>query len=292
MDIKEIRIEELNSIADYRACEELQQRVWQSEPRDVVPLHVLITSQRHGGLALGAFDANRNMIGCLFGFPGQVAEGNPAAGGTRWQHCSHLAGVAPEWRGRGVGYQLKLAQREWALRQGYEVITWTYDPLEAPNAMLNLGKLGAVCRCYLRSFYGEMSDGLNAGLPSDRFEVAWWIDSPRVRKRVEQGWLSPQIDSLLKQGAMVANEAAPRRDGLLEPRAVKPLNGERALVEMPAQFQAIKSADLGLALAWRLNLREACEAAFGAGYTCTDVVRAGDNGGRRLYYLLEQTPMA
>ena len=95
-----------------------------------------------------------------------------------------MAGVHPAYRNRGLGYSLKLAQREHVLAQGIDLITWTFDPLETRNATLNFHKLGAVCNTYLPNLYGDMRDGLNAGLPSDRFQVDWWIASERVAQRL------------------------------------------------------------------------------------------------------------
>jgi len=284
---KNVTIAPLQTIEQYQMCERLQQTIWRSDPVEVIPAHLLITAQRHGGLVLGGFDGTGEMIGCLFGFAGRVAPDNPtAAGGPLWQHCSHFMGVVREWRGRGVGYRLKLAQREWALNQGFQLVTWTYDPLEAANGVLNLGKLGAVCRCYLRNLYGEIADALNAGLPSDRFEVAWWVEDARVRERVEQGWQRPRLDVLLQEGTVILNPGRLRADGWLEPGETQGPEGERLLVEIPPRMQALKTADLGLALAWRLNVRAACEAAFAAGYTACDVVRAEADGLSRVYYVM------
>ena len=166
------------------------------------------------------------------------------------------------------------------------MVTWTYDPLEAANGVLNLGKLGAVCRCYLRNFYGEIADRLNAGLPSDRFEVAWRVGDARVRERVEQGWQRPRLDVLLQERAVILNPGRLRADGWLAPGETRGPEGERLLVEIPARMQALKTADLGLALAWRLSVRAACEAAFAAGYTACDVVRAEVDGLSRVYYVM------
>jgi predicted GNAT superfamily acetyltransferase len=283
---EEITIRPLRTHAEYQACEELQAIIWQADPVEVVPAHLLITAQRHGGLLLGAFAPTGQMVGCLFGFAGQVAPDNPSAAGERWEHCSHFMGVVPQWRGRGLATRLKLAQRQWALEQGFELVTWTYDPLEAANGALNLGKLGAVCRCYLRDLYGEMAEGINVGLPTDRFEVAWWVRSERVRERVEGRWRPPQLQSLLDEGAAILNAGRAGPEGWSEPGPTRAPEGERLLVEIPGRIQTLKSASLELALRWRLSVRQACEAAFAAGYTACDVVRADAGGVPRVYYLL------
>ncbi len=283
-----IVIAPLRTLEEYEACEALQGLVWQAEPLEVVPTHVLITAQRHGGLVLGAFDPAGTMVGCLFGFAGRPAADNPLTRGVDWQHCSHFMGVHPDWRERGVGYRLKLAQRTWALEQGYELVTWTYDPLEAANGVLNLGKLGALCRCYLRNLYGEMGEGINIGLPTDRFEVAWWVRSKRVAERAEAGWRPPVLAELLEGGAVVLNPGRARADGWIEPGALREPQGEQLLLEIPARIQALKATSMDLALAWRMSVRSASEAAFGAGYTACDVVRAEVEGQRRVYYLLRQ----
>jgi len=284
-----VTIAPLRTLHEYQVCEALQGLIWQAEPVEVVPAHVLITAQRHGGLVLGAFDGSRTMVGCLFGFPGRPAADNPLTHGIDWQHCSHFMGVHPQYRGRGVGYRLKLAQRVWALEQGHGLVTWTYDPLEAANGVLNLGKLGVLCRCYLRDLYGEMGEGINVGLPTDRFEVAWQVGSERVVERVERGWQPPNLAELLDGGAVLLNSGQMRSDGWIEPGALRAPEGERLLLEVPARIQALKAVSMELALAWRLSVRGASEAAFQAGYTACDVVRAEVEGQPRVYYLLQRS---
>src|SRR5436190_1217473 len=89
--------------------------------------------------------------------------------------------VLGAFHGQQIGYQLKLAQRDYVAFQGVRLITWTFDPLESRNARLNIAKLGAVCNKYMRVPYGDMDDALNAAVPADRFQVDWWITSPRVK---------------------------------------------------------------------------------------------------------------
>jgi len=279
-----VRIERLATTDEYHACESLQSEVWGLDDTDIVPLHLLVTIQRNGGLVLGAFDRAGRMVGFLLGFLG-------AHGGDvrRPKHCSHMMGVLEEWRGRGVGYRLKLAQREHALSQGLELVTWTYDPLESLNAALNIGKLGAICSTYLRDLYGPMTDALNAGLSTDRFQVEWWIASDHVARRLDEASARPSLDAILEDGGAILNPATSRADGLLEPGArTSPPAADRVAVEIPAHVRAIKAADMDLAHRWRVRTREIFEGCFGAGYTATGFVSELRDGDRRSYYVLER----
>jgi predicted GNAT superfamily acetyltransferase len=167
------------------------------------------------------------------------------------------------------------------------LITWTYDPLESVNARFNIGKLGTVCQTYLRNFHGDMG-GINAGLPTDRFEVEWWVTSNRVQARAAQRWHPLKLDSLLGGGAIVVNEATFNTAVL----PVPPPNyishpSSLMLVEIPADMQAIKRADADLARRWRYHTRDVFEGLFNSGFLVTDFVSQDDGAGRvRSYYLL------
>jgi predicted GNAT superfamily acetyltransferase len=273
----DITFRRLNTLEEYHACEALQRRVWaMPDDMEVVPLHMLMPIQRHGGLLLGAFEGEE-LVGFVFGYLGRTETG-------RFKHCSHMMGVLPGYQGSGIGYRLKVAQAAFALDQGYDLVTWTYDPLQSRNAYLNIHKLGAVCQTYIADFYGPMIDGLNVGLPSDRFEVAWWIDSARVVRRLAG---QPPVPDLA--GAMAVNAVERTAAGLLAPGALTLDAGEDVLrVEIPADYGAIKTADPALAMAWRLATRELFETYFGGGYVVVDFVSEREGKGRRSYYLLER----
>ena len=266
---------------EYRAVERLQREVWGQGDLDVVPDHLLITAQKNGGLVLGAFEVlaeegqgerEERLIGAVFGFVG-------LAPGGQIKHCSHILAVAPACWSRNVGYRLKLAQRDRVLAQGLDLITWTFDPLESRNARLNFHKLGATCNTYLRDLYGQMRDGLNVGLPSDRFQVDWHVASEHVagRLRGDRGGPStglragPSLSSLRAAGVPILNRPLPG-DPPSPPQTVLPLKGDRLLIQIPAHFQAVKSADARLARAWREHTRALFEAAFASGYTVVDLL--------------------
>jgi len=171
----------LESPEEMALIESLQRAVWPGSETDVVPAHMLVTAVHNGGIVAGAF-VDEQLIGFVFGFPG--IESTPD--GPRPKHCSHMMGIHPDHRDSGIGFALKRAQWQMVRHQGLDHITWTYDPLLSRNAYLNIAKLGAVCNMYRRSEYGEMRDGLNAGLPSDRFQVDWWIHTRRVERRLSK----------------------------------------------------------------------------------------------------------
>ena len=150
---------------DLPALEKLQQRVWGCAAEEIVPAHLLQAHSHHGGCILEA-RLEGELAGLIYGFPG------PPGGDYLY---SHLAAVAPELQGRGYGRQLKWAQADWARARGYRRIVWTFDPLQPANARLNIAVLGAVCNRYLVNYYGELNDNLNRGVPTDRFEVDWWL---------------------------------------------------------------------------------------------------------------------
>lgn len=271
-----ISIRPLRSLDEYTACEELQRRVWaMPDDLEVVPLHLLVAVQRNGGLLLGAFDGSE-LVGFVFGLPGLTQEG-------RAKHCSHMMGVASRYQGAGIGYRLKLAQRDSVLSQGVDLVTWTYDPLESRNAYLNIHKLGAVSRTYIRDYYGPLTDGLSAGLPSDRLQVDWWIASERMGQRQTRAAGQPHADCVLQ-----VNDTGRTATGLLTPGALMfDAKAPLVQVEIPADYQSVKAADPNLALAWRQATRDIFEFYFARGYSVVDFHSHLVEETRRSFYVLQ-----
>jgi predicted GNAT superfamily acetyltransferase len=276
-----IEIRSIQTHDEYRAIEELQREAWGLDDVEIVPEHLLLTVQKSGGLLLGAFESSPQgegwrLVGFIFGFVGLLPDG-------RARHCSHMAGVIPAYQNQNVGYRLKLAQRQHVLAQGLDLITWTFDPLESRNAYLNFHKLGATCRTYLRDLYSDLRDTLSAGLSTDRFEVDWRVASAHVADRLRGAQTHPFLSALQTEGVPLLNRALPG-DLPRPPETVLPLAGDRLLVQIPADLQAIKAADMGLARAWRLHTRALFEAAFAADYVATDLLFEGGQS----CYLLEK----
>lgn len=270
-----IEIRPLQSQREYRAVEQLQRDVWGLEEAEIVPDHVLLTAQKTGGVMLGAFEplpeeGGERLVGFVFGLIGLSSSGTV-------MHRSHMLGVAPAYQDQGIGYRLKLAQREHVLDQGIDLITWTFDPLESRNAHLNFHKLGATCSTYLRNLYGSMRDELNVGLPSDRLQVDWHVASDRVAERLrsdrgrpERGRrVGPSLSALENEDVPILNRFL-AGDLPRPPQTGLPIEGDRVLIQIPSHFQAIRSADMELARAWRKHTRALLEAAFVEGYTIVD----------------------
>ena len=156
---------------ELHACVALQKEVWNFDDVDLVPLRMFVVSQKIGGQIIGAFDG-KELIGFAFSIPGSRA-------GHAYLH-SHMLAVRESFRNHGLGRRLKLAQRDDALEQGYELLEWTFDPLEIKNAHLNLVRLGAIARRYSVNHYGYSSSPLQGGLPTDRLVAEWWLKSKRV----------------------------------------------------------------------------------------------------------------
>ncbi len=265
------------------AVEELQRQVWPGSETDVVPAHMLITAVRNGGLVLGAF-ADEKLVGFVFGFPGLEF----TADGPRPKHCSHMAGVHPDFRDSGIGFALKRAQWQMVRHQDLDHITWTYDPLLSRNAYLNIARLGAVCSTYRRTEYGEMRDGLNAGLPSDRFQVDWWLNTHRVNRRLgKRPRPTLKLSHLTRVGVHPLYTMAFGDNGLPRPPEHMPvLETQLLAAEIPSDFTALKAADFPLARDWRFFTREFFETAFAHGYIVTDFVYDAGHGQPRSLYLL------
>ncbi|HEX9941911.1 MAG TPA: hypothetical protein VGG03_07845 [Thermoanaerobaculia bacterium] len=257
----------LASHADYEACVELQRLTWGRDFSDVVPLSILKVTQKAGGIAAGAFSAEGRLLGFVHGLAGYLDR--------RPFHWSHMLAVHPEARDLGLGTRLKLYQREVLLPLGLEEVRWTFDPLEARNAHLNLNHLGAEVAEYVENMYeGEMGSDLARGIGTDRFIVCWRIAGERVARALADR-RAGEADRF--RDAPVANPGGEERDLPEAPRV---------RVEIPENVQAVKAERPDEALAWRASSRRALREYLGRGYKVEAFYR--DPAERRCFYGLER----
>lgn len=272
--------------------EDLQRIIWKEADVEVIPGRAMHAIQHNGGLLLGAIDTEHDdkLVGFIFAVIGTVQGLDnriDQVAAARLQLYSTIMGVLPGYQGRSIGYRLKLAQREYALRLGIRLVTWTYDPLESRNGWLNIGKLGAICHQYLPNFHGDVG-GINAGLPTDRFYVEWWVTGNRVRARVNKKRRPLGYAALIGGGAGLVNEAAFNDEGLpVPPAGFAESESNIVMVEIPPNFQQIKQQDMALARRWREHTGELFSHYFAHDFIVTDFARHQDDSGReRTYYVL------
>ena len=245
----EIEYRVIDDLAQLAHVPELEARIWGLDAADTTPVHILHTLSANGGAVVAAYNKT-HMIGMALGFP--------ARRGSKWFLWSHMAGVHPDFQGMGIGTQIKHHQRLWATQNGYRFIRWTYDPLQRGNANFNIHTLGATANIYHVNYYGEMTDGINAGLPSDRLEVIWQTDK-----------IPPELEKLrVSSDQFILLSDEQQRPTLLDfTRSSSPV-----LVEIPSNLSRLKQANPGLALDWLLAVRESLQHAFAQHYTIVDFI--------------------
>jgi predicted GNAT superfamily acetyltransferase len=285
----------LHSSAQCQAAADLLDDVWGVSPgtNAVADTGMLVALSHAGNYVGGAFprgtvadDAHADTIrGMALGF---FAE---PLGQTLH---SHVAGVRRDGLGSGVGAALKLDQRVWCLERGITEMHWTFDPLIARNAYFNFQRLGADCAEYLVNFYGEMTDGVNAGQGSDRMMVSWRLDKPAARETTE----APTADSAFAwvlrvaedtqepvetplgdaaAGSTAAGAATAGAAAATEPGAASAGNTAATTVgvQIPLDIEALRAANPELSARWRRALRAALTGLLETGWTITGVTRSG-----------------
>ncbi len=254
----------LRTPAEMQETLALQQEIWQSPAAEVMPVHALLAASKNGGQVLGAL-VNGALVGMTVGI---AAWGH----GKRYL-LSHMAGVHPRYQGSGIGTALKLKQRELARADGYSSIRWTFDPLQRGNANFNFRLPGVWSGRYFVDYYGEMEDGINAGLPSDRLEAHWPV-SGRPRRT---GKTLKSAEQLL---LLESRDGSPNSGNLSD---CEDVTG----IEIPASLTALKQQDPSLALEWRLAVRDSFVAAFDRGYRAVAFTFVDD---RPVYVLAAPKP--
>ena len=274
-----MQIRPLTTLDDCRKVVELEKTVWEySDNEDVVPAPILIVSAKRGGILLGAFDAAGEMKGFVYSLAA-VKDGRL----TQW---SHMLGVTADARDSGLGARLKLAQREYTMRMGLDLIEWTYDPLQALNAHLNFAKLGVVVQEYAENIYGDSSSPLHHGTPTDRFIAEWQLATPHVERRI--GALGRGIvrDAPVDSAPLV-NPSDATGEWLIPGASALDLDARRVLVEIPTGFSTMQRTHPQLALQWRMTTRRIFQTYFRRGYKAVDFYLSREAS--RAHYMLAKS---
>jgi predicted GNAT superfamily acetyltransferase len=251
-----IAYRDLTTLEEFACVVELEREIWGPGYDEVVPVPILAVTVMRGGILIGAFEDDR-MIGFVYSLAG-IKHGKP----TQW---SHMAGVLNTYRGSGVGYRLKVLQRERALAMELGLIEWTYDPMQALNAHLNFAKLGVIVEEYEINVYGASSSPLHRGNPTDRFVAEWFVADTRVAERLAGA--APLAPVLTVEPACrtrpVGEWPAPAAVDLT-------LDARRISVEIPTGFSEMLASAPDLALEWRMTTRELFTTYFARGYRAVE----------------------
>lgn len=264
--MEQIDIRQLTTVAELQHIPDLERNVWDMAP---IPIHQTFTASTNGGIILGAFKEDE-MIGFLYSFPG--------FDGKQIYLCSHMLGILPEYQIKGLGKKMKLKQAELAKQHGYTLITWTFDPLESKNAYLNIHKLGAVGASYSPDHYGDLQDGLNNGLPTDRITIKWHLlDDQSIQ----------QEQATLKRDHILLDVNEQLHPTITKPFSKKELEKEsKWFIAIPQDFQTIKKENMTLAKDWRYKTRDIMQTLFALGFQAKDVIRHEEK--RISYYVFKK----
>ena len=271
----DITIRDLHTVDEFRQVVELEREIWgYTDNADMVGIPVFIFTVHRGARLIGAVDHSGRMVGFAYAVVGMKA-GKPML----W---SHMTGVLPGHRG-GLGYRLKLEQRQRALADGYDLIEWTFDPMQAMNAHFNFAKLGGIVEEYAENFYGESTSTLHRGTPTDRVVLSWRIDAPHVVRRVEDvSALRARSHEVTE--APIVNETVMEGEWRKTRRIDLTFKDRRIWIEIPTGFTEMQQRAAERALAWRMDVRQMFDEYLAKGYRAVDFVLQREAGFGR--YLL------
>ena len=283
-----IAIRELDQIEDLRKIEWLQKLVWGLDDLETIPVSMLVSIRKSGGIIMGAFKGSV-LVGFVFGLAAldeavlkpaskpEMLTASPVPGVTRLH--SHMLAVDPAYRNRGIAYSLKLAQRKRALASGHKVITWTFDPLQSANAHLNFGKLGAISATYEMNTYGEhTSSFLHANIGTDRLLVHWDITSEPAP--LQAPGRSDENTSVLVRAGRDQHPVMADFD--------QSLKSDTILIDIPSQIAVLQKDEPELARNWRLTTRDAFMRAFAEGYVIRTFKRPRQSSRQAGSYILKR----
>ncbi|MGM9927415.1 MAG: GNAT family N-acetyltransferase [Bacillus sp. (in: firmicutes)] len=267
----DLQIKQLHTVEELQEMRMVESMIW---GEDVIPVHQTLTVAKNGGIILGGYIEGK-LVGILYSFPG-IKNG-------KLHLCSHMLGFLPEYRSKGYGKLMKEKQKQLAVEQGYQLITWTFDPMESANAYLNIGKLHGICRTYIENCYGDSDDLLSSGLPTDRFLVERYITSEHAQERSTYAYETRQYAANVLQNEAGYPYVHSFNKALLDDLQ----NVEVVAVTVPTQFQQMKKDDFPLAKEWRWKTRELFTKLFAESFVIVDVVRT-DSKVSQEYILVKQ----
>ncbi|MFO8056088.1 MAG: hypothetical protein R6V10_02180 [bacterium] len=267
---RKLCMERLLTASELAPYLELLNRIWGFSEKEEIPLHEAVVVVKTGGLVVG-IEVDGARAGLVYAMPAFTKEWG-------YHHHSNFMGFLPEYRFRGLGLEAKRVHALLAGREGVELITWTFDPLQAANANLNFRKLGAVSRHYLPDLYGRMGGSFDPGLPTDRLLLEWRLSARRVQERLAGKVPSPEELEACYAGATILSI----EEGSKEPGDAGPV-----LVRIPEGVPELAEREPEKAESILLCLRKIISGLFEDGYAITGLIPGSGAPGPN-YYVLEK----
>lgn len=255
-----VSVRSVGDLDELKAVAGLCAEIWQGGAEAPLTTELLRALDKAGNYVVGAFD-HTGLVGACVGFFGSP--------GARILH-SHIAGVAPAMRRQNVGFAIKVHQRAWAMQRDVKLVEWTYDPLVARNAHVNLTKLGALPVEYLPNFYGGMHDVINGGDDTDRLLVHWLLDSPAVEAAASAHPRARNATTERARGAVEVLGVSPRGAPVAGQE-----EGDVSLVAVPTDIERLRVSDPLLAREWRVAVRETLVGLLAGGSRITGFDQSG-----------------
>jgi chorismate synthase len=238
-----IVIRDIETLDEMHEVEQLQREIWGVEDLEIYPALALKPQKEVGATLIGAFAEGR-MVGFVFGFPG-ILDGETII-------HSDMLGISPEYRSNNLGYLLKCAQRDAAIKLGVKRITWTFDPLQSRNAHFNFSKLGVIADRYYVDYYGVTSSFLHR-YGTDRLWVTWLLENERVESQPSDIESLPLLVRVGENLEPILNQ--------------EPISGSQVVIEIPRELTEHHKL-------WRMATRDAFTRALEQGF----IVRGFYNG--------------
>ena len=276
----EVRLKEINDLSGFQACLELQRETWGRDFSDLVPPTVLMIAQKTGGLVLGAY-VDDLLVGFAWGISGLR--------GNHKIHWSDMLAVKKSFRDQGIGYLLKMRQRQILRRRGVQEILWTFDPLESRNAHFNFSKLGVVVREYCPNFYGFTRSPVHAVLETDRLIAIW---------NIQVGTTAPRTKQTMLETRRIINPCRlSKTNELISGTPDLNLHKRNRVSTTPLYFEMVsnlaelRSKNLPLARQWQQHTRTAFCHYLSKSYIITDFVREEIDSRMGYFYVFERRPV-
>ncbi len=248
-----VTLRRVATLKEYQECVAIQEETWGYDFRERVPAAILMVSQKVGGVCAAAFAPDDRMLGFVFGLTGPK-DGTIA-------HWSDLLAVRTDAQGAHVGERLKRLQRELARAAGATVMYWTFDPLVARNAHLNLVRLGARVAKYKVNMYGNKTGSpLHGALDTDRIVATWdlTVNQPAVENPTARAGGEFAVRP-------VEGDSSPAAPGFPDTPVIR--------IAVPLDLGSLPDASRG---AWRIATRRAFEHYLNRGYRVAGFQRARD----------------